>query len=555
MYKRSFILVGICIILAVLIQNLCILPPRGQNISPQEHYKKKIILIPLDSRPPCSTYVVEMGKLLNCEVILPPRNLLDYYTQAGKTHLLGQWLLENAKCSDGFIISSDQLLYGGLLASREKKLTLENENNLFAILTKIHQQMPTKPIYLFNILPRMTPPSNINTRKTVKQLMEYSRLVDKISLAYNITDVKKMEKLRASIPKEALNQYERLYAVNEEFNKKSMSLVKAGVVSKLVIAQDDGEAYGIPNLEKRRLYQFIAQNKLDTSKVIITHGADEVATSLLLNMGNALYGRKYHPRIFVEYNTPAAATMIMPYMAVSVERTVAEKIALADGYKVDDLEKADFVLFVHIGDTKWLSTRQKSSQRIKALINSGKNVALVDLSKHFWADETVFPILVRENVPINRLLAYDGWNTVSNSVGNAVAQGAIVTEEEKYAREQKEQIFLRLKNLQILYNHIAEDYFYLKGTIDAVNGYLRQVGVSNVHDLNIDNNYILANDLVERELQREMQNFSYSRAAKQPLLVGNTKIFVHDMKVFAYFPWPRTFEIRTAVNYQATIGR
>ena len=56
-----------------------------------------------------------------------------------------------------------------------------------------------------------------------------------------------------------------------------------------------------------------------------------------------------------------------------------------------------------------------------------KPLALVDLSMHFAGGECLLPTLVKEEVPIGRLLAYSGWNTASNAIGTAVAQGNIVS--------------------------------------------------------------------------------------------------------------------------------
>ena len=46
---------------------------------------------------------------------------------------------------------------------------------------------------------------------------------------------------------------------------------------------------------------------------------------------------------------------------------------------------------------------------------------------HFAGGECLLPTLVKEEVPIGRLLAYSGWNTASNAIGTAVAQGNIVS--------------------------------------------------------------------------------------------------------------------------------
>ena len=72
-----------------------------------------------------------------------------------------------------------------------------------------------------------------------------------------------------------------------------------------------------------------------------------------------------------------------------------------------------------------MSTQRQSALKIKKYLEQGKKVALVDLSKHFSANEVLFPTLLKEDVPINELTSYAGWNTASNSIGTALANAVI----------------------------------------------------------------------------------------------------------------------------------
>ena len=45
----------------------------------------KIVLVPLDGRPPCRQFVIEAGKIRGYTVITPPSELQDYYSQPGDT--------------------------------------------------------------------------------------------------------------------------------------------------------------------------------------------------------------------------------------------------------------------------------------------------------------------------------------------------------------------------------------------------------------------------------------------------------------------------------------
>lgn len=89
------------------------------SIEYAQNYKYKLILVPLDTRPPCQKMVIEAGKMAGIQIITPPSEMMDYYTKKGDTKKIQKWLMDNVDKSDGVIISIDQLLHGGLLASRE----------------------------------------------------------------------------------------------------------------------------------------------------------------------------------------------------------------------------------------------------------------------------------------------------------------------------------------------------------------------------------------------------------------------------------------------------
>ena len=88
-------------------------------------------------------------------------------------------------------------------------------------------------------------------------------------------------------------------------------------------------------------------------------------------------------------------------------------------------------------------------------------VALVDLSANYDIKETIFPHLINNNTPLVRLAAFAGWNTVSNSVGTAVAQASIFTGQKKRLSE-KDMPTLYALNLQFNLDRFFDDWVYQK---------------------------------------------------------------------------------------------
>ena len=46
---------------------------------------RRVLLVPLDSRPPCGRFVQDAARIAGVEVVLPPAELLDEYFRPGDT--------------------------------------------------------------------------------------------------------------------------------------------------------------------------------------------------------------------------------------------------------------------------------------------------------------------------------------------------------------------------------------------------------------------------------------------------------------------------------------
>lgn len=517
--------------------------PSATSIELIQNYHSKVILIPLDTRPPCQKIVIDAGKMAGIEVITPPAEIMDYYTRKGDSKAIQKWLLDNIAQTDGAIISIDQLLHGGLLASRESQTTDTERAELIKFLHELRQKADDKPIYAFNILSRITPTPTLNSDS--KKIIKISRLIDEISIFQNVDDMKLVDDLKKDIDENDLNLYLDLFKKNTAMNKDLIELTQENILTKFIIGQDDGEDFGIPNMEKRNLQNYLHALNISQDKVMITKGADEVALSLLANF--VQNKTDYRPKIYVAYNDEKAIGTIMPFMAGSVGSTVKEKLTLANAIEVNSPEKAGIILYVFIGNDDNLDTQQKATSEIKRYLVQGKKVALVDLSKHFSANETLFPRLLQENVPINKLTAYAGWNTASNSIGTALANAIIYKAIRPQFSTTNDILALEFNRLTLLYNRILEDYYYLKEVIDVMNITLRLHGYENVNDLDMEHNYIWMNDLLQQDMNKRAWDLWHSKSAQEAIYVqtpeGIFKLNIRYLQAETFFPWPRTFEI------------
>lgn len=547
--RRALLILVLVLLLALGLWNLRALRhPAGTPVSPQETTAHHVILVPLDGRPPCRQFVIDAGRIGGTEVVTPPHELQDYYSQPGDTKAMRRWLLEEvAKGTiDAVFLSVDQLLYGGLLTAREKQATPAEVEEFLAFLRELHEANPAVPIYAFSILPRLTPQDTIDGYDERRDIMAYSRLAGRQAAGLPV-DETKLAALKAKIPPASLERYLAHFRENATLNERLIDLTHEGTLTRLVLGQDDGEEYGIPNIEKYALLDYIKSLGLSDRQVFLTHGADEIALSLLAAWHNEQ--TSYAPKIFVAYNDPGARDRVMPYMAVSTGVCTEEKIRLTGGSLAASPEEADFTLLVSTNDTDkdTLWSRGACVRLLEDNLAKGQPTALVDLSKHFNADETVLPQLIAAAFPVNHLLAYAGWNTTSNAIGTAVAQACLYRSSLPDVRDDDQAIGLAAAQVRFLENRILEDYFYLKEDIDIINGTLKKAGYTNTADLDLDRNYRWANMMLRASMTRHLRVYRQTDAFRAPFPVdapsGTIWLQLHDLQADMSFPWPRTFEI------------
>lgn len=502
-----------------------------------------VLLMPLDSRPACAKFAVKLGALAGLNVKTPPAGLLDYYRRPGDRAALRAWLFAEAPRAEAALVSADMLLYGGLLASRQSNLLPEERDATAKALENLRRDNPALPVYAFQILPRPWVTEMKDTRLFQNDLLRYSALREETLRFENPLDFAELERLQAEIPYGMLRRYDVLYDKAAAASRLLLKLTEAGVITKLVVGQDDGQIFGLGNLARRRLERDVRAARLTGEQVAVTKGADEIALTLL---GECNYRRTlYQPKVCVRYGDSDAPAAYMPYMPHSVATTVREKLSLLHAQTVNTPEEADFTLFVHIGTKENKRQLYPISRALRDLVDAGHKVALVDLSRSFDKDETLLPQLLNGSTPLNALIAYAGWNTTSNSVGMALTQATLFTSALKRSASSDETLSLYAANLDFLSERFLEDWYYLKESIDLVNAKLRGYFIDSYNLPAASHEYVSWD--IHNELGRQALRLKQSRAYRRPFAVetpdGSLRIAVADLATTAKLPWPRTFEI------------
>ncbi len=465
MIRRFFI--SLCLIFALTGATLIILYYQGFSRVAVNHPvfepppRGVILLIPLDSRPPCTDYVSSLARMAGFQVLLPPSEMLDNYRQPGNTAALRNWLSHNASLADSAIISVDMLVHGGLLASRKGLGSVETAEGVFNLLRTLHDQNPQLKLYAFNIIsPRLLISDDPRTEKFKQPMLEWSMLQETATLFENPNDIKRLQNLELAIPADIPERYRNLYAANHRLNQQLVALAKTGILSGLVVGQDDSAPFGLGNMERQRLENEISGHPEMQEKVFITRGTDEVALTLLGPVTRS--AAEERRKVFVHYTEAHSADVIMPYMPKPLAQTVAEKLAIIAADATESPNEADFILVVHAGSSHSLDGQLSAeATQIRAWLEAGKNVALVDLSIDWVASQTLLPYLQRNGAPIQQLIAYAGWNTASNSIGTALTQAAL-TIRGASNRVFETALYRDITRVGFLSERILDDWFYQK---------------------------------------------------------------------------------------------
>ena len=103
----------------------------------------KLVYIPLDERPCNYHFAEKIARGTPIELRRPAREILGNKKTPADFSRLRAFMLENASRADGYVVSLDMLLYGGIVPSRLHHLSREELTQRLAVLDEIKAINPT----------------------------------------------------------------------------------------------------------------------------------------------------------------------------------------------------------------------------------------------------------------------------------------------------------------------------------------------------------------------------------------------------------------------------
>ena len=520
-----------------------------------------ITLLPIDDRPAVGQFAQMISAVADHKVTMPPREMLGRFTTPGDTARIEQWLRsQDYSKTDALIVSVDMLAYGGLVASRTNKTSLEEAKKRLEFFRWFKTKYPRVPIYAFNVIMRVAPTASAETRGVHDQLARWAELKDRAPKANDAKLTAELISLEKEISPSVIENYLAARKRDLQINLAMFDLVKAGTVNELILLQDDAREYGLHRQDQTVLRAKLKDLGLE-SKVPIYNGADEGSLSLVSRAVLDKFQSKL--RVAVVYSSEKSKSIINPYEDHPLQFTVESQIRAAGGIPVSEFDQSDYRLFVNAPGTDDEQFDLFLKKLLKEL-KENRHIALADVlfaKPHFsGADERIIAALKKENL-FDRFAGYAAWNTAGNTLGTTIPHANMrVFFRSKLNDRADRAARTEAAHLEFLLNRFAGDYLYHDIVRLEANQRLR--GESKNQEVTYEftpQKYEEVNREISGKLKTEIEKFfaEYFKGHTHRLAIykGVEKtITVNGLKgLNVYLPWPRTFEcvIEFKLDYSA----
>jgi len=480
-----------------------------------------------------------LAAIAGVRVATPPRALLGNFLVPGDPPGLLRWLRdESPRNASAFIVSTDMIDFGGLVASRAPGTPEYVAQTRLRDLAAFRAQRPQAHFALFGTVMRLAPTGVPATGAaadffaagaTGDLLTQYANLPDPAQTAADKAQAATLagelgENLDAYLATRARDRNTDLYA---------LQLTADGSFDRIVIGQDDAGRVGLHLRDLAALRSF-AGRWLTPERASIEPGADELGMILT----GAELAREAHlvPRIRVRYSRAGAGNDQDPLEFAPIDTTIGDVIRACGGVRVpDDDASADIDLFVRVAHT---SPADESAfvDAIAAATADGSKLprpAVADLTFLDSDDPAEQRALVEAMIArgiAGKIDAFASWNTTANTIGTAVPV-AIATLAGHVTGN-----YDPVMHAQFMLDRYADDYAFHDFVRPSLNDELDKVGIA-------DHDY----------LPPEAASFAASenRAELWPralALLESIYPLYNDMGLTITLPWDRTFETELDVR-------
>jgi Protein of unknown function (DUF4127) len=489
-----------------------------------------IVFVPMDDRPVTYQLPLMLGKIAGQAVAAPPRPLLGRYLRFGEPDAIIAWLNASAPRSNRYVISSDMLAYGGLVASRVPGVTYDDAYYRLQELKTLRRRAPNAWIGTFGTVMRLAPTgvpaigdaaSFFAASPVWEYLQEYANLHDPPSPQ----EAARAQVLAQKIGPAVLDGYLQARARNYGIDRLLIGMTAGHTIDRLVLGQDDAKPYGLHVPEINALQEYVdAENA--GSNVSIQPGADELGMTLVAQA--LARGAHWTPHVAVMYSRPDGASYQDPLEFAPIGVTVERLIALAGGVLDDD--HPDLTLYIRVPKTGDRLDAQLLAN-LAAAAKARASIAFADLSfENTYEEQGAFAQQLLASGIASKLDAYSSWNTAANTIGTALAEAIAA------GAGRRTHTYDRLAHETFTFMRFVDDVDFHVNVRPDLNAWLGGQGVE-------DHTYLLPDVAAATATRNRDLLWSDAQQTLQQLYPN---LHIAAMKIT--LPWDRTFETQIDVS-------
>lgn len=511
-----------------------------------------IAVLPLDSRPCCTDFILKIGRIGGYCVQCPPGEWYPDFIKGCDTVRMAQWLRQAAGQAEYLIVSVDMLLFGGLAPAMRYRVPQEDALERLNVFREIRKAHPGLKIYAAFSVPGSsnsahTPQEMVNRA----QCMTYSQLSHKVMLYDREEDKQALASLMEQIEPDALEDYLNVRERAWQVSLRLLELAKEDVIDFISFGSNDSSLYGLHRVRLQKLVEQVYEQDVQ-DKAVVYSGTDEQCQALLVRAMQE--HRRKQTRFFLRYSCSGADTLVPPFEYNPVGDNLRLLLFSAGCVVVDTPQEADVVLMVNTACQSWDDYRamEKAGHAyflpesnhnlwdfitgIHYYMGTKRRVAVADVAFANGCDTGLVRYL-EKSVDLTKLTAFGGWNTASNTLGTVIAQAAART---LYEQSGTQELACECTQVEFLMERFADDYCYQVLARPSVNSLVEEKGGS---VLNMEELYEEANACAVEKMLPLVQTFFQKHFQGRTLTGDFSAKRILSMEPQIRLPWARTFEI------------
>jgi hypothetical protein len=490
-----------------------------------------LVFVPIDDRPATAQFPRLLAQIAGVDVREPPASLLGNYLNAGDSTALLHWLAAQPPDAQAFVVSSDMIAYGGLVASRIPATSLAMAESRLAVLASVREHHSLAAFTVFGTVMRLAP-TGVPALGPAADFPFAGDIWPKIQKYANLPSPPQTSQQReeaARLSRELGPQLDAYLSTRARNLALDLDLLRddaRGAFDRVVLGQDDAGPVGlaIPDLDKLFAY---ADRAMPYGRWSIEPGTDELG--MVYVAGAIVRQAGIVPRVRVIYSRPDGGTVQDPLEFAPIATTIRDVIRSSGGVEVPADAPADVDLYVNVPDT---SDAQEATFA-DSIAADPYRAAVADLSFIHAPNLAIQRRLMNELIArhvAGIVESFASWNTAANTVGTAIPEAFVVLAGKRMNK------FDEGAHATFTYMRYVDDVLFQKVVRPQLNTDLTKEGVA-------DHTYLLP----PVAARAAAENAALMRPLALDLLEKIDPAY-RATKLDITLPWDRTFEEKLSVR-------